>query len=327
VKLVLLADRVGPVGGLARYAMDLAAGLAEAGATVEVDAPRAGWARPAGVDCVVGLVRSAHHDVYRAGEGSHLGFMSRRYGWSRSVRVLAPRHRQLLRLDAQAVNKARIVVCNSAFCADEMMKRLDVPWRRIRIVRTGVDLRRFTPDKQRSRAALGLQPDQRVALFMARGFVRKGLANAARAFAMVAGPRDVFLVAGEDALATLRLGFVRRLVGTRLRWVGRVEDAERLLQASDALLHPTIYDPAAGVVLEALACGTPPITTSQDGSGEILPFQRLLVADPRDLQGLATALEWAWREDRSDELRKVATAWPVSRNVKGMMNVIEGLNG
>jgi UDP-glucose:(heptosyl)LPS alpha-1,3-glucosyltransferase len=208
-----------------------------------------------------------------------------------------------------------------------MMKRLDVPWRRIRIVRTGVDLRRFTPDKQRSRAALGLQPDQRVALFMARGFVRKGLANAARAFAMVAGPRDVFLVAGEDALATLRLGFVRRLVGTRLRWVGRVEDAERLLQASDALLHPTIYDPAAGVVLEALACGTPPITTSQDGSGEILPFQRLLVADPRDLQGLATALEWAWREDRSDELRKVATAWPVSRNVKGMMNVIEGLNG
>ena len=41
---------------------------------------------------------------------------------------------------------------------------------------------------------------------------------------------------------------------------------ERYLSGADVCLLPTRYDPAAIVVGEALACGTPIITTSFDGS-------------------------------------------------------------
>ncbi|MFU8858762.1 MAG: glycosyltransferase, partial [Deferrisomatales bacterium] len=39
---------------------------------------------------------------------------------------------------------------------------------------------------------------------------------------------------------------------------------------ADALVHPTRYDPFANVCLEALACGTPVVTTVRDGAGDVV---------------------------------------------------------
>ena len=40
--------------------------------------------------------------------------------------------------------------------------------------------------------------------------------------------------------------------------------------AADFLVHPTFYDPCSLVVLEALACGLPVITTRANGASELL---------------------------------------------------------
>src|SRR5262249_31455335 len=40
--------------------------------------------------------------------------------------------------------------------------------------------------------------------------------------------------------------------------------------SSDFFVQPTYYDPCSLVVLEALACGLPVITTEQNGAGELM---------------------------------------------------------
>ena len=62
--------------------------------------------------------------------------------------------------------------------------------------------------------------------------------------------------------------------------------------AADFLVHPTFYDPCSHVVLEALACGLPVITTRYNGASELLhpPREGYVIDDPHDHERLAWCL-------------------------------------
>ena len=63
--------------------------------------------------------------------------------------------------------------------------------------------------------------------------------------------------------------------------------------AADFFVHPTFYDPCSLVVLEALACGLPVITTRYNGAAEVLhpPREGFVIDDPHDLDQLAGAMK------------------------------------
>ncbi len=56
----------------------------------------------------------------------------------------------------------------------------------------------------------------------------------------------------------------------RVHFLGAVNDSREVLAGADALVLPTYFDACSLAVLEALACGTPVVTTSQSGSGELM---------------------------------------------------------
>src|SRR5262249_44622821 len=62
--------------------------------------------------------------------------------------------------------------------------------------------------------------------------------------------------------------------------------------AADFFVHPTFYDPCSHVVLEALACGLPVITTRYNGASELLqpPREGFVLDDPHDHERLAGAM-------------------------------------
>ena len=71
------------------------------------------------------------------------------------------------------------------------------------------------------------------------------------------------------------LGPYRRLarslgIAQTVHFLGFHSDIRECYAASDFFVLPTYYDPCSLVVLEALACGLPVITTLQNGAGELI---------------------------------------------------------
>ena len=59
-------------------------------------------------------------------------------------------------------------------------------------------------------------------------------------------------------------------VADRVKFWGPVADPAPFYQAATVLALPTLYDPCSNVVLEALACGPPVVTTKANGAAEFI---------------------------------------------------------
>jgi UDP-glucose:(heptosyl)LPS alpha-1,3-glucosyltransferase len=350
-------------GGTEKYVFDLSRWLDGRGHEVHiycarVDVPRAKWGRiqvhqvahlgrrglvglsafawssraaaRGGHDIVQGFGRTIKHDVFRAGGGVHEAWLARRYqrAWQRLALRLSPKVWLERWIDHAAFNYAKIVICNSEMVAEEVRERHQLRDEQVRVIRNGVDCQRFRPDRverEARREELGVSPEGRLVMFVGNGYRRKGVLTAAKAFAKVAGPLDRFVVLGSDSHYRKYCRQVRRMVGDSLIYVGPVEDTSRWLPAADALLLPTLYDPAANVTLEAMACGVPPVVSASDGNHEVVPSKKLVVESAEDEHGFASGLSWVFAEGDSlrHEVRARAESWPVSRNGEAMESLYQ----
>jgi alpha-1,3-rhamnosyl/mannosyltransferase len=109
--------------------------------------------------------------------------------------------------------------------------------------------------------------------------------------------------------AARRLSVPLRVVGERGwggvqvdGWLGRVSDDElaALYRGARCLVYPSLYEGFGIPVLEAMACGTPVVTSAGGATEEVAGGAAVLV-DPRDPASIATGIEEA--AARRDELR------------------------
>ena len=279
-------------------------------------------------DVVQGFGRSVRHDIFRAGGGVHDVWIARRYKRFLDKALLWTSVKGWIDtwVDRAAFNNAEIVICNSKMVAAEVSSVRGIDPAHVRVVRNGVDSTRFKPDlsiRKRVREELQIKEGGRLVLFVGNGFRRKGVMTAGRSFTSVAGPNDRFVVIGKESRYRVYCRDLKKMMGEKLIYIGPVEDTARWLPAADALLLPTVYDPAANVTLEALACGVPPIVSSRDGNHEVLPFPELVVSRPDDDEGFASSLSWVLSKGDvlGKTLRDVALGWPVSRNGERMESI------
>lgn len=258
-----------------------------------------GRAARGGHDAVMGFGRTRGHTLWRCGGGAHAAYLEAcRPGWWLDPVAWVERA-----LDRRAALSAARVVSPSARAAQDLVRCYGLDPARVEVVHNGVDSARFSPDPARrawAREQLGLGPGPALA-FLGTGFARKGLdvaAGVARALGL-----PLFAL-GTDA----HLGRWRRRY-PEVRFVGAVDAPERWLPAADALLLPTRYEPYGNAVLEAMACGVPPVTTRCNGAAEVLPDPRL-VGDT--LEELRCATEWALGEGEvlRSVVRRAAEALP-----------------
>ncbi|MBM4365594.1 MAG: glycosyltransferase family 4 protein [Deltaproteobacteria bacterium] len=217
--------------------------------------------RAGNYDAVMGFGRTGGHHLFRAGGGSHADYLRRAHPVRRLVN---PDDWFETAVDRAAVRAARIVMANSRLGAQGLAR--DYAPRRVEVVYNGVDGQRFRPDAQvRAATREELGDHGKVAIFLGNGFVRKGLATA---IAALPDEWSLWVIGGDPPIAA----------PPRVRFLGPQRDPERFLQAADAMILPTRYDPFANACLEAMACGVPAITTSANGASEVLP-EPWLVAD------------------------------------------------
>jgi len=171
-----------------------------------------------------------------------------------------------------------LLAVSGAMKAD--MAALGIPADKIRVHHNGVDLDLFRPiDRAEAKAALGI--DGPLIVTIGTLIRRKGQWLAIEAVRDLPGATLVLIGEGPD-----RAALERQAEGQRVRFTGSIPQAEiaRWLGAADVMLLPTEREGLANVWLEALACGTPVVTSDVGGARDVFdgPDAGRLVALDRD---------------------------------------------
>jgi glycosyltransferase involved in cell wall biosynthesis len=211
-----------------------------------------------------------------------------------------PRVRLYTRLVSATARRATWVLTDSQASKQDLETHLDVPPERVEAIYLAV-AGHFQPEPQPDDEAIrrhhGLP--ERYVLYLAGHDVRKNVAGLLEAFStVVEGDADVTLVVGGRLPAESRppLYDPRPLAQTlgiaeHVRFIGWVEEPHKpaLYRGAACAVFPSRYEGFGLPVLEALACGTPLITTTTSSLPEVAG-DAAFVVDPDDPAALAGAI-------------------------------------
>ncbi|HKC21797.1 MAG TPA: glycosyltransferase family 1 protein [Gaiellaceae bacterium] len=190
--------------------------------------------------------------------------------FNRWTRMYSPR------VVPRVLGAARRIIVVSEFTRRELVELLRVPDERIRVVPNGVD-DEFTPN--------GPAADGEYVLAVGTLEPRKNLPRLVEA----ARRNQLELrVVGARGWGNVEVG------GNGVRWLGELTDAELARQYRGALCvaYPSLYEGFGIPVLEAMACGTPVVTSRATAMEEVADGAAVLV-DPNDPAELAAGIERA----------------------------------
>jgi glycosyltransferase involved in cell wall biosynthesis len=175
---------------------------------------------------------------------------------------------------------ARRLIAVSEFTRGEIVELVGIPEERIRVIPNAVG----------------------------QEFVAEGPAESGD-YVLAVGTLEPRKNLGAAQQAAQRLGVELRVVGAQgwggvevNGWLGRVSDEElaALYRGARCLVYPSLYEGFGIPVLEAMACGTPVVTSAGGATEEVAGGAAVLV-DPQDPAAIAAGVEEA--SSRRDELR------------------------
>ena len=181
--------------------------------------------------------------------------------------------------------------CISATLKEALVEKgLRIPGSRV--IYQGIPIQRFPALLERMRG-----PELRI-LYAGQLHEYKGVHTLLEAAAMLSrrgSRRFEVSIAGEGPSAyKARLSELARLVGAPVRFLGRVSHADipALYRAHDVFVFPSIWREPFGLThLEAMASGTPVVSTTEGGPGEFLVDEQNALTFPKaDPTLLADAL-------------------------------------
>ncbi|HEX3454895.1 MAG TPA: glycosyltransferase family 1 protein [Gaiellaceae bacterium] len=184
---------------------------------------------------------------------------------------------------SRVVQAARLVIAVSEYTKQELVELLGTPVERIRVVPNGVSMV-FTPDG----------PAEAGDYVLAVGTLepRKNLVRLAEATQQLGVE---LRIAGDAGWGDVRLE------GNLIRRLGRVSDEElaRLYRGARCLAYPSLEEGFGIPIVEAMASGTP-VVTSRGGATEEIAGGAAVLVEPLDPGSIAAGIEEAGA--RRDEL-------------------------
>ncbi len=222
------------------------------------------------VDHVIALSRSYPSDAFRVSDPLHCFWMKIRYPGKihQFLQSLNPRHKAILEIEKAILdpNNTRMIVTNSKLSKKIIGEYYDYPQERIHVIYNGVDHSQFTADTSlRKRETLEL-------LFVGQDFKRKGLGPVIEAVALAKNDGYIcqLRVIGRDNPSPYQEQAKKLGILDLVTFEGPTRQVQDAYREADLFVFPSLYDPFANVVLESLACGLPAITTTTNGSSEII---------------------------------------------------------
>lgn len=240
------------------------------------------------------------------------------------------------------MKETKIVIAISAMVKKDLINYCRLNPEKVRIVRNGVDLKRFNPRnrevyRDETRKQLDLDENDIFILFVAHNFRLKGLQTLIGALRLIRkiAPDNKFKVgilgAGKVRAYTKyakKMGVVDKFI-----FIPNSDDPPRYYAAADISVHPSFYDPSALVVLEAMASGIPVITTTYCGTSEIIKEGRegFVVRTPANISEMAERILDLSAKNLRREMgaagRRRAEEFPYSRNMEEILDIYNEYTG
>ena len=177
---------------------------------------------------------------------------------------------------------------------------------RIRVIANGCDAATFhLRNRAEARQRNGVAPDAKLIVYAGRLVPEKGLRellDAMRTLAISHPRSELVLIGDGPQRAELEASIARDLNG-RVRLVG-AQPAEKVagwMAAAEIVTLPSYSEGHPNVLVEALACGRPVVSTPVGGIPEVVDESCSILVPPRDApalaRGLADALTRRWDEN------------------------------
>lgn len=229
-------------------------------------------------DIVHGLSRVDGLDTFRLTERLQIHWVNMYYRnpVTRWLQHMNPRHRLVFDLERRIFGPGgvRKVIVQSQLDARLLREYFGVDESRICQIINGVDTNVFHPgvraDRDTLREEWKIGRDDPLLVFASMDFRGKGLDSVLDAMARMKHRETRLIVVGQGSVGNFERRAKSLGIERRVTFAGRQSAIQRFYGAADLFVLPTIYEPFPNVNLEAMACGTPVITTATAGGAEII---------------------------------------------------------
>lgn len=231
-----------------------------------------------------------------------------------SPRLLAYLALEKMRFSLQ---KPRAIISVSNTLNEVMLQTYPEATTGLKVIPPGIDAipgRASSAKKAAAREKFKLPLTGRCILFVGNDFRKKGLPTLIQTLTKL--PDDVFLAVAGHSAQRPEMDQIIKSEGLekRVLFLGAVSNINEAYQAADFLVHPTLEDTFAMVVLEAMAHGLPVVVSNAAYCGIAAELENginaILLSNPKDVAELAAAcLNLLNHSDLSGKLSDAALAF------------------
>ena len=210
-----------------------------------------------------------------------------------------PLHPALLRLEHSYFGQRRYrkLIALTDQVKSDLVRLYAVPAEDIAVLPNGYSqtefsTRRARQERAQRRAELGYGPDAQVVIFVANELERKGFGPLLRGINRLQDPSVYLLAVGRLNAQSYAAEIEQLGLTTRVRFTGPSSDVAAYYAAADVFALPTQYEAWGLVIVEALACGLPVLTSRLAGAAAAVQegVTGFLLENPNDPAEIAAKL-------------------------------------
>lgn len=213
-----------------------------------------------------------------------------------------------------AVKKSRHIIAISRSTKNDLVARYRLPPEKVTVIHLAAD-QSFYPRKKSEidRVLQGLGLPERYILYVGSNKPHKNLKRLVRAWERLPSPKPALVIAGlwDSRFQEIRKYVESNKLQNSVYFAGEVDDEllPALYSGATMFVFATEYEGFGLPLLEAMACGTPVITSNVSSMPEIAGDAALLV-NPSNIDELSSALQTVLEDE---ELRSKHQALGVKR--------------
>ncbi len=290
------------------------------------------------VACFTGYVRKTFWIVRRAAKKAKAAFLFGADATTLEARDGSVWKKWVKRVGWPMIFRMADQVIVPSSGAKELMQSLGIAEERITLTPYSVDndwwmAQAASVDRGKARRELGLGDKERAILFCAKLQPWKRPMDLLRAYAMAQLQDSRLLFAGEGPQKAELVAEAERLgISDQVEFLGFVNQSALpvLYKLVDLMILPSVYEPFAVVVNEAMCCGCPVMVSNRVGAAKdlVVPVAPDLVFPAGKVEALAELLAAALRNPgRLQQLRTAVVehikTWSPERNVAAVVEAIE----